>query len=230
MASSILEEFQKSLQTQWTRPVACQNKCEPNPCLCQRHIVHVDLVREWWLKEMSDNSKRTKLHRLLDELSIPQHRIFPLQYKDIVNGDQSSLLVYSLLLKQGHGHLVDIFTRSDMRDQYIAITRSDSNEILHKDLSTVEPTKAASILAEFHKERWQYCPLRLTLDMNHTLYGTNVILPFCHKIQLGDKGGTASIYMVAVQKDLIQDDSLRLAISDSRYTDPIFGEVVQLIR
>lgn len=49
--------------------------------------------------------------------------------------------------------------------------------------------------------------------------------PFCLKTRLNDKGGTASIYWVAVQKDLISDNALALALQDSVFTDEEFGEV-----
>ena len=65
--------------------------------------------------------------------------------------------------------------------------------------------------------------LREQLDEN--LHGTKVIPPFCLKTKLPDKGGTASIYWVAVQKDLISDNALALALKDSIYTDEDFGEV-----
>lgn len=61
------------------------------------------------------------------------------------------------------------------------------------------------------------------MDLN--LYGTKVIPPFCFKIKLPDKGGTASIYWVAVQKDLITDIALADALQKSLYEDEKLGEV-----
>lgn len=81
------------------------------------------------------------------------------------------------------------------------------------------------IIQEFHRDKWAYCPLNLTLDMDVNLHGTKVILPFCGKIKLPDKGGTASIYWVAVQKDLITDSALTDALQKSLYEDDDFGEV-----
>jgi hypothetical protein len=67
--------------------------------------------------------------------------------------------------------------------------------------------------------------LQLTLHVDRNLQTTKVIPPFCHKIKLADKGGTASIYWVAIQKDLISDDRLKSALKDSVYTDKDHGEV-----
>jgi hypothetical protein len=111
-----------------------------------------------------------------------------------------------------------------MYDNYIA--RSESDQNLRERLTGVVPQEEVErIIEDFHKEKWEYCPLSLTLDMDRNLHGTRVIPPFCSKIKLPDKGGTASIYWVAVQKDLVSDNALALALQDSIYMDPDFGEV-----
>jgi hypothetical protein len=111
-----------------------------------------------------------------------------------------------------------------MYDNYIA--RSESDQNLRDRLAGVaHHEEVEDIVGDFHKEKWEYCPLSLTLDMNSNLHGTRVILPFCSKIKLPDKGGTASIYWVAVQKDLISDSALAYALKDSLYMDSTYGEV-----
>jgi hypothetical protein len=89
----------------------------------------------------------------------------------------------------------------------------------------VHREEAEAIIGDFHREKWEFCPLELTFDMDVNLHGTRVIPPFCSKIKLFDKGGTASVYWVAVQKDLISDSALILALHDSLYVDKKFGEV-----
>lgn len=84
-------------------------------------------------------------------------------------------------------------------------------------------------IEDFHRDKWAYCPMNLTLGMDLNLYGTKVIPPFCFKIKLPDKGGTASIYWVAVQKDLITDIALADALQKSLYEDEKLGECYQMV-
>jgi len=106
------------------------------------------------------------------------------------------------------------------------IERGDTYRRLRGQLSgIVREEEADAIIQDFHREKWEFCPLNLTMDMDENLHGTKVILPFCLKIELPRKGDTASIYWVAVQKDLISDNALALALQDSLYMDKEFGEV-----
>lgn len=222
---SIRDEFKNLLESEWTRPVACQNECRPpDSCSCQREIVHVHALEAWWKKQGSENPKYTKLHRFVDEMRIPSHRSLPVRPTSISRDGQSCLRILSLLLRQGRDHLIDRFIQANMYDNYIA--RSESDQNLRERLTGVVPQEEVEkIIEDFHKEKWEYCPLSLTLDMDRNLHGTRVIPPFCSKIKLPDKGGTASIYWVAVQKDLVSDNALALALQDSIYMDPDFGEV-----
>jgi hypothetical protein len=183
-------------------------------------------MKAWWTRRSSESTTQTKLHQILDEMPQAEHRMFPLEYGKIFTGERSCLLVFSLLLGQNRGHLIDRFYESDIHDKYLAIVRGDSDQSLRDNLTNVvRKDEVDRIIADFHNERWAYCPLELALHMERNLQGTNVIPPFCHKIKLGDKGGTASIYWVAIQKDLIPDDHLKITIQDSIYNDDDFGEV-----
>ncbi|KAG9195926.1 hypothetical protein G6011_01047 [Alternaria panax] len=115
-----------------------------------------------------------------------------------------------------------------MYDDYIARSESDKN-LRERLTGVVRQDEVEKIVDDFHKEKWEYCPLSLTLDMDKNLLGTRVILPFCSKIKLPDKGGTASIYWVAVQKDLISDSALAHALKDSLYVDGTYGECYEMV-
>jgi hypothetical protein len=220
-------EFRSLLHEQWTHPVACQNECNPpESCSCQREIVDVKALEAWWKRRASESTNQTKLHHFLEEMPPAGHRVFPLNLKKLFTGEHSCLRVFSLLLKQRRDHLIDRFYESDMKDMHLDIVRTDSDQNLRENLVGIaRRDEIEQIVNEFHQEKWAYCSLKLTLHMDRNLHGTRVIPPFCHKIKLGDKGGTASIYWVAVQKDLVSDDALRLALQDSTYTDDEHGEV-----
>ncbi|KAF2031395.1 hypothetical protein EK21DRAFT_88108 [Setomelanomma holmii] len=227
-----LTEYKELLDTQWTRPVACQNQCDPpDSCSCQRLIVHVDAMKQWWLRKLSEASEQTKLQKLLDEMPLFSHRMFPLKYQELLNGKHSCLIVFSLLLKQERGHLIDCFYKSAMNDNYLAIERTQTAEQTLRDnlRDTEHVHETNTILDDFEKQKWAFCSLELTLGMSRSLHGTKVIPPFCHKVKMGDKGGTASIYWVAVQQEFISDPDLRAAIKDSLYTDPVYDECYQMV-
>jgi hypothetical protein len=226
----MLDEYKEVLK-QYTYDVTCQNRCDLNatkPCSCLRHIVHVDALMQWWDEESSGGSGQTKLDRLFAEIPEPDHRIFPVyapREREFFNGDQSCLTVFSILLALNRAVLFDIFYNSDMTDKRLDIIRKDSNQRLRENLRRVEPHEVDIILREFHQERWAYCPLKLVLGMERHLEESKVIPPFCHKVPFPNKGATASVYLVAVQKDLITDESLKSAIKDSIYECPTYGEV-----
>ena len=222
--SPTLDEYKLLLETKWTRPVACQNQCFPaETCRCQRHIVHIEAIKQWWLRKTSETSEQTKLLRLLDEMPPANHRTFPLEPQKLFAGKYSGLAVFSLLLRHDRGELMDRFYDSGIHDNHLAIV---SDRTLQANLRQIMPRdEADAVLRDFNEHKWQFCPLELTLDMSQPLHDTKVIPPFCHKIKMGDKGGTASIYWVAVQKDFISDERLRVAIKDSLYEDPDYGEV-----
>jgi hypothetical protein len=205
--------------------VACQDQCPPSePCRCLRHIVHVDALIAWLGRKLTEVYENTNLHRLLMELQLGDHRTFPLDYETYFTGELKCVRVFSLLLKQDRGHLIDRFYQSQMYDM---ILHQDGNyEGLRENLSdtTASCDAVELIIDEFQREKWTFCPLELQLHMDRPLEGTRVIVPFCHKIKLNE-GGTASVYLVAVQEDLIRDERLKAELKDSLYEDLVHGKV-----
>jgi hypothetical protein len=213
------------LESQWTRQVACQNECGSDElCSCQRKIVHVHAMEAWWKKPASESPANTNLERFVGDMPIPPRRSLPFRPTKISGGVQSYLRILSLLVRQGRDHLIDCFYEANMHDHYF--DHSENDQKLREQLTGVVPQEEVeNIMSDFHKEKWEYCPLSLALDMGSNLHGSRVIPPFCCKIRLPDKGGTASIYWVAVQKDLVTDNALAHALKDSLYTDKVYGEV-----
>ena len=224
----IEDEFRERLHSEWIRPVACQNECSPqDTCSCQRKIVHVQALEEWWNEQLPEDLDQTKGHRFLDEMPPAPHRTFPPNYQDIFTGPQCCRRVLSLLLQQHRDHLIDLFCYGAMHDRYLV--RGESNQLLRDALlDKLKQEEVDTIVGDFHRDKWAYCPMELTLGMTFNGHGTKIIPPFCSKIKLPDKGGTASIYWVAVQKDLISDPMLAYTLRDSIYHDNDYGEVSPL--
>ncbi|KAH6866648.1 hypothetical protein BKA58DRAFT_441646 [Alternaria rosae] len=225
----IIDEFRGLLESQWTREVACHNECgSDKSCRCQRKVVHVHALEAWWKKQASESPKYTNLQRFVHDMPLLPRRSLPVRSTKIDGAGQSCLRVFSLLVRQGREHFIDCFYEANMYDHYI--DRNENYQRLHEQLSGVaRPEEVDAIIEDFHKEKWEYCPLTLTLDMDTNLQGTKVIPPFCLKIRLPDKGGTASIYWVAIQRDLVSDSALAFALKDSLYIDNIYGECYQMV-
>ncbi|KAF1851033.1 uncharacterized protein K460DRAFT_26715 [Cucurbitaria berberidis CBS 394.84] len=223
-----LNEYTNLLQSEWTRPVACQDQCDPpESCSCQRRIVHVDAIKAWCGRKASGTSEQTKLHRLFDEMQSAGHRKFPLDFKTFFTGEYHCLRVFGRLLEQGYGNLIDRFYNSNMHDIYLE--RGEEYQQLRENLLEIfDVNEVDRIIQDFQHTRWAYCPFALTLHVDRGLESTKVIVPFCRKIKLGDKGGTASVYWVAIQRDLISDEGLKGVLHESLHLDPDFGECYQL--
>lgn len=222
--SPILTEYQKLLQTEWRYSVACQDQCESEEsCSCQRYIVHVEAALAWLKRQTSGGTEDTTLHRVVEEVQRAKHRKFPLDFRIIFEGDYRCLRIFSRLIEQGCGPLIDQFYKSNVHDHFLE--RGEEYHQLRENLAEhMSNPEVDTIITQFQKTRWPYCPLTLTLHMERSLSGTRVIVPFCRKIKLTE-GGTASVYWVAVQKELIHDEKLRAILQKSLYTDPNFGDV-----
>ncbi|KAI4928941.1 hypothetical protein J4E85_005563 [Alternaria conjuncta] len=221
--SPTLSEFLKLLQNKWTFRVACQNECDSlGPCVCLRHIVHVEALEEWW--KQTDRSQR-----LLNELGPAEGELVPFNIK-VLFGQHPCLKVFSLLLKQGHGLLLVGFRAAGIDDRTFEDEAKDNDSRLRIELERLSTCSDVDrVIEDFQKERWAYCPPKLEMNMDVHLQNTKIIPPFCHKIKLGEKGGTASIYWVTVQKDLISDESLKNAIQETLYTDKDYGDCYQMV-
>jgi len=219
--SRTLAEFKHLLANEWTRPVACQDHCHDVKGRCPDcQFVHVAALEAWWKRKASESTYQRKVDRLFDEMQLGERGQL---HSDPQRYSTACIRVLSLLLEHDLGHLIKRFYDSNMHDKYLQRGEGYRDLRLHLQKS-VPPGEADHILQIFHKARWAYCPLELYLHMDHNLQGTKVILPFCRKVRLGE-GGTASVYWVAVEKDLIRDDALRSALKESLIVDHEFGEV-----
>ncbi|KAH7390460.1 hypothetical protein BKA66DRAFT_568405 [Pyrenochaeta sp. MPI-SDFR-AT-0127] len=226
--SSALNRYKVLGKSIWIKDVACQNQCDiPESCGCQKHIVNVDALRAWYDEKAPGSIDQTNLQQLFDEMQSADHQTFPLDFDRFFTGDRRCPLVFSSLLDQNQGRLIPYFYESNIHDLYI--DREVNYETLRQKLKhVIPPVEIERVIEHFERSKWKYCPLELKLPVERYLEDTNVILPFCRKIKLGDKGATASVYWVAIQKELISDEGLKNALRESLHNDPEFGECYQM--
>lgn len=237
--ATLLEEFKARLKFEWTRKVACERECESDAqCVCQRHFIHTEKLESWMNRQDSQAPPNTKATGLLDELhdKIKHHRAFglPLDSASIFTGDNRSLIMFSMLLDQDRGDLIDIFHNAGVCDKYLGApdhifnaTHSSLRHHLREKRYT--DTEINEIIEIVGRERQAYCSRQLTLHMDASFEREKAVMPFCRRMRVNNKGGTASVFWVAVQKDLITDQKLRDALDNSLYPDPEFGPVSLLL-
>lgn len=227
-----------NLREDWTNiaKIACHQDCESaDSCCCTQTFVHVDELVRWMKRsdtgdsnQSTDNTSNavgtSNAVRLLLELHdrTKSHRNFPFLVDSgkILDGEDSCLRVFAILLQQGYGEFIEVFQHAGINDNSLKypITGNARQRLLEKRFPKPE-------IAEFERLKWAYLSPKLTLHMHGPFEEHNMIMPFCRRKPVNDKGGTARVYHVAVKQCLVSDPELRKVLARSLYEDPKFGPV-----
>ncbi|KAF2864734.1 hypothetical protein BDV95DRAFT_290159 [Massariosphaeria phaeospora] len=239
-ALSVLETFAARLKESWTytAKVSCYQRCDlAGMCDCRKEFVDVDAVISWMNRRDSEGLVRSKdaipnAQRLLIEINHKmkghQYHPFPVDPNKILSGENCSVLVFSILVEQGCGELIDIFQEARIYDKFLDYPGSGNLVELRKKLTANGISDVEEVIQNFDARKWAYIPRRLTLHMEENFEGGNFIVPFCRYEAINDKGGTASVYRVAVQRRFITDGKLKDALHKSLYIDPQYGECYEM--
>ena len=235
--ASYRERFLSGLENEWEHAaqVACYRQCEPpEKCSCKRRFVHTAEVEQWMRRHDSNDSEQAnaaipnagrllmEIHdQIIDHLSAP----FPVDWKPILDGENRCVLVFSILLEQEYGHLIDLFQSARVYDKFLDSTGRDYEERLRKKLHEKNIPDVDEVIRKFERAKWAYTSPQLTLHMEENFEGGDFVLPFCRRNVINEKGGTASVYQVAVQEQFIVDPDLKKALAKSLYRDRDFGRV-----
>ncbi|KAB5540385.1 hypothetical protein GE09DRAFT_254929 [Coniochaeta sp. 2T2.1] len=142
---------------------------------------------------------------------------FPeIQSSDLFKPGATCFIVFAILLTLDYGHLIHIFHKhsvNDYRLDWNIEEWKDAHQDIQADLEA-EGLNASEVIAAFQARKWAFNPVPLTLMMHNHLKGVDWILPFakCRKVA---EGGTATVYQVLVQEELLADD-FREAIAAGR--------------
>lgn len=192
---------------------------------------HQPQVTSWMLKKASSTGS-SNAERLVKEVyDNNDPSIFPPR-------GVGNLLLFSILLheKIQCGHLVHIFERQlpetyhlrleDLSEDYKRILQDLETSGLHLP-SKCRPSNYSEVINAFDMLRWSFVPYQLRLNMNPTIPHTSDILPFCYREIINDKGGQASVCLVGIQEDVVEDAALRKALEPSRKQKKGHGSVSQ---
>lgn len=184
---------------------------------CGRHYVLVAKLKQWMGSDVGLGHSTTHTSRLLSfayrQLSHQPAR--PVSEDQISCGEDSCLLVFSILLEIHCGTFVDQFRRLDIVDRFLPVPKLILDEKITKmDLGSTDKAKLG---ADFEKLQWRFCAAKFELRTGHH-YFKNRIIPICQKKRINNKGGTADLWEIGVQEEFV-GDTLRETVRNSRYID-----------
>jgi len=179
---------------------------------CHRSFVFIEELKQW----LSDPD-HTRVGDLLNA-AYAGHALMPAPNisRNISMESDCSLLVFSILLSIGQGHLIDIFIRKDIVDRHLATEHAGEARI-KGFLEWEGITDAAEVARKFVQAKWSFCAPVFDLRTGHD-YGTDVILPIHKMRSINDKGGTANLWEISVPEQFVSKN-LRTAAADFRFWD-----------
>lgn len=200
-------------------------------CPTRRWFVKPKDVRDWFVTCESGNPStngRQLLYSLDPDLRRYRQSQFPNDSHLIDNGSGSCVLTLATLQTEGYGHLIHLFKDSGIIDKYLVNELRKSHTDLERAFDHHKVPDQDDIHTRFQERKWSFCPVELTFQMEGDFSDGNHILPFHLRKAINDKGGTASVFLVAIEKDLIEDERLREVLSRTEYRDKKLDRLVSL--
>lgn len=199
---TIVDTFKTKLEDEWTRTPNCQVR--PG-CQCLPPFISTASLKQWMDRKERGKSE-TNGKRVLDEVNAIRWTNF-LNSGLVFEGDHSCVLVFSCLLKQDQGRLIYIFRNANILDKNLSDPKLDYNPLRvkltrHKALHRIDNVE--KIINDFEKNRWAFCPAHLDQELlDNIRFGAKLLLPFCTRDLVNDKGGTASVSQVTVPEKYV---------------------------
>lgn len=195
---------------------------------CGRDYVLVAKLKQWMRSQVVSGDSKTQASCLL---KFAYRHIYgpglPVSVNLISDGEDSCLIIFSILLELNYGRLIDHFLRRGIVDKQLPIDLGRLRaQMRTADLGLTDTEK---LVVDFEANQWRFCAAKFDLDMGRD-YVKNMIIPICRKKTINDKGGTAKIWEIEVQEEFV-GDTLRNAVLNSGYddTNDRFGYVSQRV-
>ncbi|POS73058.1 hypothetical protein DHEL01_v208548 [Diaporthe helianthi] len=177
-----------------------------------------DIKRWMGLQSTSAGGQsRSNLAKLLDEVQTEENLL-----RHVTEAKLKNLqILFAILLdvRIQHGHLIHCFKRLITDDSQLMLDEHFDRlgGILREEKDIRVPVR--DLLQDVKKVRLEYCPMRIGVHKDvHLVDGA--ILPFCERLPINQKGGTANVIQYMVQEDLVAD-TLRSELEGSR--KPVLG-------
>jgi hypothetical protein len=219
----LCEIFKDKLANEWKREAACGAEYKNI-----QFYINTESLTKWMLRQDTDKRSTHAALLLLESYHRNHRETFqPAFSNSIFTGPDRCILVFSILLTLDKGDLVSVFRQAKIVDKNLEFADTFYEELKY-DLGMKGVNDADRIITEFEKAKWSYCPAPIRMDMQEKFHGGKWILPFCRRQSVNTKGGTAEVYQVCLQEDLVPDD-MKKKIWRSKHVDKKYGVVSTLL-
>jgi len=188
--------------------------------VCGRAYILVERLSRWLQDETRPCSGITRVDLLL-HVAYHKRRTpeFPISSEQVC--DSPCLLVFSMLLELDRGDYIHHFQRKGITDRKLPI---DPYALRQKF------SAEGDLPEKFNQKQWSYCPHKFGLHGRLDVLPEQII-PICNKERISTKGGTATISMIEVQEEFVEDN-LRKVVLTSRYNNAgdFFGWVSDIAK
>lgn len=135
-------------------------------------------------------------------------------------GQDRCLLLFSILLELGKGHLIFDLQTCNVSDHSLPLNMDEIRNLVR----AISPPEHEEDLAEkIFNGQWKYYPLRFCLNDTNKTVSAEQIVPFVERHLIKD-GGTAFVHKVLVQAEFV-DDALQKASASSLSHHTVYGWV-----
>ena len=171
----VIQEFLKWIEAPPTRRIGCGGS-------------NNDVAREYisW-KTLKEKLTKRKVEELLEVLF--ENWEYPRPEADYIT--KHYLRPFAILLCIGQGRMIHHFSEHQMLQDHLLPFRDEP--------STFPTSTGCKIFADFRREQWAFCAVRLEYDIRSHLEADE-ILPITHKERI-EEGGSAIAYKIEVDAD-----------------------------
>lgn len=183
--------------------------------LHRRHFV-LTITLQQWLRSTVPNTTYSQIEGLLQEAYHDRREIKPSLPVTSESVSRDSLLVFSILLEIGYGHLIDRFRDHSFVDRNLPIHDAKLRSWLQtEEIADFDKADRDTVANLFDKAQWKFCAPHFHLDDAFT-YPHQRILPIHRRKRINDKGGTAQLWEIEVPEEFV-GESLKPQVENSCY-------------
>ena len=191
--------------------------------VCGREFVRVGKLKEW----LSSPGPPAEYGSQRKQIDLLAHAAYAHSLENSIHPPihESTLLrtcplTFCILVKLGHGHLIESFQRQHLDDSNLNTMESSTLQAKIESIASdpnlnnkYSPNEALSLARKFDELRWKFFVPTFELHQGD-VFSKNHILPIVKKRPMNPKGGTAKLYRIEVLEEFV-GTSLRDAVSSS---------------
>ncbi|KAK8134175.1 hypothetical protein PG984_006187 [Apiospora sp. TS-2023a] len=238
----ILDTFKSKLENEWKYHACrlhdvnnsdgcCRNNGGYggwNTYCCTKAFYDSDKTVTWMLLS-NGQSEQTNAAALLNAAldSYPYMINEPSRPKasDLGKGGRNCYIVFAILLNLNHGFVIHIFQRFGITDANLRNELLPSIDALKHSLQDFV-RDVDKLINNFDDMRFMFQRVSMDLNMSEVYLDSQQgrwVSPFCRRKLINTKGGTAQVWEVSVQDELLSSD-LKERLKRSEYEDPAYGK------